>query len=233
MRRTKTVKYNRKILFRNEARNIRARSRVFFVCEIAHLSDICYHVCMISYLKGTILNKDQKSATINVNNVGYLVFLKNKDLVGLQINDLVEFFIYSYIKEDAFDLYGFVSTEEMAFFKQLLSVSGVGPRTAMSVMSLADVLDLKRAITSGNPSFLQQVSGIGKKTAERLVLELKEKFIDDLSVEGGVINTDEQVVAALVSLGYKEKEAVDMTRGLSLEGDLAEKIKQALKNLKK
>ncbi len=206
---------------------------MFFVCEIAHLSDICYHVCMISYLKGTILNKDQKSATINVNNVGYLVFLKNKDLVGLQINDLVEFFIYSYIKEDAFDLYGFVSTEEMAFFKQLLSVSGVGPRTAMSVMSLADVLDLKRAITSGNPSFLQQVSGIGKKTAERLVLELKEKFIDDLSVEGGVINTDEQVVAALVSLGYKEKEAVDMTRGLSLEGDLAEKIKQALKNLKK
>jgi Holliday junction DNA helicase RuvA len=103
----------------------------------------------------------------------------------------------------------------------------------MSVMSLAEVADLKRAITSGNPSFLQQVSGIGKKTAERLVLELKEKFIDDVSVDGSLANTDQQVISALVSLGYKEREAVDMTIGLQLEGDLSDKIKQALKNLKK
>lgn len=188
---------------------------------------------MIAYLKGSILSKDQRAVILNVNGVGYLVFLKNKDLTNLQNNEFVEFFIHSYIKEDALDLYGFINTEELAFFKQLLSVSGVGPRTAMSVMSLAEVADLKRAITSGNPSFLQQVSGIGKKTAERLVLELKEKFIDDVSVDGSLANTDQQVISALVSLGYKEREAVDMTIGLQLEGDLSDKIKQALKNLKK
>ncbi|MDQ5970483.1 MAG: holliday junction helicase RuvA, partial [Patescibacteria group bacterium] len=116
---------------------------------------------MIAYLKGSILSKDQRAVILNVNGVGYLVFLKNKDLTNLQNNEFVEFFIHSYIKEDALDLYGFINTEELAFFKQLLSVSGVGPRTAMSVMSLAEVADLKRAITSGNPSFLQQVSGIG------------------------------------------------------------------------
>ncbi len=188
---------------------------------------------MIAYLKGSILSKDQKSVIINVGGVGYLVFLKNKDLSTVQNNEFVEFFIHSYIKEDALDLYGFVNTEELAFFKQLISVSGVGPRTAMSVMSLADVQDLKRAITSGNPSFLQQVSGIGKKTAERLVLELKEKFIDDVATAGSLASTDQQVVDALVSLGYKEKEAIDMMTGLNPVGDLAEKIKQALKNIKK
>lgn len=188
---------------------------------------------MIAYLKGSVLKKDQKSAIINVNGLGYEVFLKNKDIARLQINEFVEFFVHSYIKEDALDLYGFVDQEELAFFKQLLSVSGVGPRTAMSVMSLAEVSDLKRAITSGNPSFLQQVSGIGKKTAERLVLELKEKFIDDVALDGLLINTDQQVISALVSLGYKEREAIDMTIGLKLEGDLSAKIKQALKNLKK
>ncbi|MFA6253220.1 MAG: Holliday junction branch migration protein RuvA [Patescibacteria group bacterium] len=188
---------------------------------------------MIAYLKGSVLKKDQKATIINVNGVGYEVFLKNKDIANLQINEFVEFFIHSYIKEDALDLYGFVNPEELAFFKQLLQVSGVGPRTAMSVMSLAEVLDLKRAITSGNPSFLQQVSGIGKKTAERLVVELKEKFIDEVSADGALINTDQQVISALVSLGYKEREVMDMTRGLELEGDLSDKIKQVLKNTKK
>ncbi len=185
---------------------------------------------MIAYLKGSILRKDQKSVIVNVNNVGYEVFLKNKDLSTLQTNEFVEFFVYSYIKEEALDLYGFINTEELSFFKQLLSVSGVGPRTAMSVMSLAEVQDLKKAITSGNPSFLQQVSGIGKKTAERLVLELKEKFIDEVTSDGNLLNTDQQVIVALVSLGYKEREAVDMTRDLILEGDLSAKIKQVLKN---
>lgn len=188
---------------------------------------------MISYLKGSVLSLDQRAVIINVNNVGYEVFLKNKDLASLSLNDFVEFYIFSYIKEDAFDLYGFKDREELAFFKQLLLVSGIGPRTAINIMSLADVQDLKRAITSGNPSFLQQVSGIGKKTAERLVVELKEKFINELGVDGVFSNSDQKVIDALISLGYKEREAMEMSKGLPLEGDLAEKIKLALKNIKK
>lgn len=188
---------------------------------------------MISYLKGSVISKDQKALVVNVNNVGYEVFLKNKDLASAQINDFVELSVFSYIKEDAFDLYGFKDREELGFFKQLLLVSGVGPKTALNIMSLADVQDLKRAITSGNPSFLQQVSGIGKKTAERLVVELKEKFINEISIDGVFNNSDQQVVAALVSLGYKEREALEMSRDLPIDGDLSEKIKLALKNVRK
>lgn len=188
---------------------------------------------MISYLKGSVVIRDQKSIIVNVNNVGYEVFLKNKDLNSIQINDFVELSIFSYIKEDAFDLYGFKDREELGFFKQLLLVSGIGPKTALNIMSLADVQDLKRAITSGNPSFLQQVSGIGKKTAERLVVELKEKFINEISIDGVFDNSDQQVISALMSLGYKEREALEMSRGLPSNSDLSEKIKAALKNIKK
>ena len=88
-----------------------------------------------------------------------------------------------------FDLYGFSKEEEMDFFKKVISVSGVGPKSALNILGLTSVEDLKRAIASEDPSLLQKVSGIGKKTAERLVVELKEKFIVDLSENrGGLIN---------------------------------------------
>ena len=189
---------------------------------------------MISYLKGNILEKNQRSVIVLAGNVGYEVFLSAKDWQITEKNSLVEFFIYSYIKAEAFDLYGFKNLAELEFFKKLLSVSGVGPKSAINILGLAEINELKRAITSGDPSFLQQVSGVGKKTAERIVVELKEKFIDDVATIAGTPGTDKQVVDALVSLGYKEKEAQDMVKNLSgSENDLASKIKKALQATQK
>ena len=126
------------------------------------------------------------------------------------------------------DLYGFKTLDELEFFKQLISVSGVGPKSAINVLGLAPMNQLKKAITSGDPTILQQVSGIGKKTAERLVVELKEKIITDLSDQDFSNNEDVQVKEALVSLGYREQEARAAIKDLKLEGDLAAKVKAAL-----
>ena len=166
--------------------------------------------------------------------IGYEVFLPLKQLETIKINDEKELFIYSHIKEDMFDLYGFSKEEEMDFFKKVISVSGVGPKSALNILGLTSVEDLKRAIASEDPSLLQKVSGIGKKTAERLVVELKEKFIVDLSEKIVVSNKDKQVVDGLVSLGYKESEAKEAVNSLSKEEmDLATRIKQALQVLNK
>ena len=189
---------------------------------------------MIAYLKGKISQKLTKSAIILSGDIGYEVFLSLKNLEALNIDEEKEFFIHSYIKEDAFDLYGFADFEELDFFKKLISVSGVGPKSALNVLALAEVEELKRAITSGDYDVLQQVSGIGKKTAERLVVELKEKFIVDLSEASVVTSSDRQVVNALVSLGYKQNEAQQIIKDLPKdETDLATRIKQALQLVNK
>ncbi|MDD5749419.1 MAG: Holliday junction branch migration protein RuvA [Patescibacteria group bacterium] len=186
---------------------------------------------MIAYLKGKIIKKSQRSVIVFTGGLGYEVFLSLKELEKTNIDQESEYFIYSHVKEDAFDLYGFEKYKELDFFKKLISVSGVGPRSAINVLALADIEDLKRAISSGQSDLLQQVAGIGKKTAERIVVELKEKFIDEISSSLEELVGNQQVVAALVSLGYKPSEAADLAKGLSSDGDLASRIKEALKRV--
>ena len=190
---------------------------------------------MIAYLKGKVFLKINKSIILLVNNdsLGYQVFLSQLDLDKLELKQEVEFFIFSSIKEDAFDLYGFCDIEAWDLFKNLISVSGVGPKSAINILGLAKIEELKQAIVSGDPSILQQVSGIGKKTAERLVVELKEKISSDANILLKLDNQDEQLVQALVSLGYKEREVKDMLKGLELTGDLSDKIRQVLQTAKK
>ncbi len=184
---------------------------------------------MIAYLQGKILEKDSKSVILLADNIGYRVYLSRFELEQCQKDQTAKYFIHAYIKEDLFDLYGFKNLVELDFFKKLISVSGVGPKSALNVFALAPVDELKRAITSGDAGLLQQVSGIGKKTAERLVVDLKEKFIVDLSEMTAPQSSDQQVVEALISLGYKQSEAQNVLRELSAEGDLATRIKEALK----
>ncbi|MCB9803077.1 Holliday junction branch migration protein RuvA [Candidatus Nomurabacteria bacterium] len=189
---------------------------------------------MIAYLEGLVFKKNNKNLILLVNNIGYLVSLSVKDLEVLKLEQKLSLFIHTHVKEDALDLYGFLKQEQLEFFQQLISVSGVGPKSALNIISLASLEDLKKAITSGDPSILQQVSGIGKKTAERLVVELKEKIITDLSVgfEQKLIG-DQQLIEALLSLGYKEREIREALNIIKPEGELGEKVKQTLKFLAK
>lgn len=189
---------------------------------------------MIAYLQGRVFRKNNKNIILLVGQVGYEVFLNKKDLDALRIEQETELFIYTHVKEDILCLYGFLEAEQLEFFQQLISVSGVGPKSASNIVSLAPLNDLKKAITSGDPSILQQVAGIGKKTAERLVVELKEKIISNLN-EGPINNLvgDQQLISALLSLGYKEKEIREAMQASVLDGDLGNKVKIILKFLAK
>lgn len=188
---------------------------------------------MISFLQGKILLKNEKDIILMVNQIGYRVSLSPIFLEQLKEEQELKLFIHTHVKEDLLDLYGFKTIEELDFFKQLISVSGVGPKSAVNILGLAKLDDLKKAITSGDPSILRQVSGIGKKTAERLVVELKEKIITDISEEFVFNKDDKQVVEALVSLGYKEKDVRDLIKDLEFEGDLASRVKTALQSMNK
>lgn len=188
---------------------------------------------MIAYLHGKILNKTSRVVVLLTNQVGYRIFLTPNYLEQLHVGEEVELFIHTHVKEDALDLYGFKNQEESDFFQQLISVSGVGPKSAINILGLASLGELKKAITSGDPGILQRVSGIGKKTAERLVVELKEKIISNLSEQINLDGDDAHVVEALISLGYKERDVRELIKNLKLDGDLATRVRVALQAVNK
>lgn len=191
---------------------------------------------MISYLKGKVSYKLKGKVIIEVNNIGYSVFVSEGFFNDLKIDTEVQIFTFQNVKEDALDLYGFKTLEELEFFELLISISGVGPKSALSVLAVAQLSDIKESIVRGDSGLLTKVSGIGKKIAERVVLELKDKLLKiggtyDLSITAN-FSADE--IDALMALGYSVTEARDALNQVGQEiQDSAERIRQALKKLSK
>ncbi|MBT4917205.1 Holliday junction branch migration protein RuvA, partial [Candidatus Peregrinibacteria bacterium] len=127
---------------------------------------------MIAYLQGKIRNKSDKSIIIDTGNIGYYVTVTKELSSNIEDKEEIELFIHSYIKEDAFDLYGFNTESQLNFFRQLLKISGVGPKVAMEILS-APTDKIKLAIINDDEAFICKVPGIGKKTAKRIIIELK------------------------------------------------------------
>jgi holliday junction DNA helicase RuvA len=146
-----------------------------------------------------------------------------------------KFFTHLYVREDIFDLYGFKTSEELAFFEMLISVSGIGPKSALSILDIAPLDELSAAIKEGRPDLLTRASGVGRKTAERVIVELKTKV--QSSKSGLVIEkmeTDADVIEALVSLGYRRDEArVAITKIDSSISGTEDRLKASLKVLAK
>ncbi|MEK7583608.1 MAG: Holliday junction branch migration protein RuvA [Patescibacteria group bacterium] len=192
---------------------------------------------MISYLRGTVLAQKERYIILVVERaVGYRVHVTAQFLEHVQTNDDIELFIHTHVREDLLELYGFSTMEELEFFDQLNTVSGVGPKSALGVMSVAPLTDVKKAIIHGDPALLQKVSSIGKKTAERIIVELKEKITVTGSDEKGGMSITEnvQLFEALSSLGYKDSEIRSAIRRIPAEAkELQDKIKEALKVLSK
>jgi len=132
---------------------------------------------MISYLKGNIIYKNNNYLILDVVGVGYSIYLSEKLLQEVKINSAATFYIHQHVREDALDLYGFKNVEDLELFGMLLSVSGIGPKSALGVLSVASSQEVIQSIARGDSVLLTKVSGIGQKTAERLVLELKSKII--------------------------------------------------------
>ncbi len=189
---------------------------------------------MISCLKGKISYKLKNSIIIEINNIGYSVFVSENFFSELKIGQELEVFTHQYVREEALDLYGFKTLEELEFFELLVSISGIGPKSALSVLAVAKLSDIKESIVRGDSHLLTKVSGIGKKIAERVVLELKDKLFKmggdyDLS-GGGEFSADE--IDALMSLGYSAMEAREALNKIDKDiTDTGQKIKEALKKL--
>jgi Holliday junction DNA helicase RuvA len=187
---------------------------------------------MIGQLTGKVTHSDDRSIILDVNGVGYKLFASTDTLSkSKDEKSTITFWTHLVVREDVLDLYGFLSKNELDFFDLLISVSGVGPRGALSILSLAQPDTLKKAISSNNTSYLTQVSGIGRKIAEKIVLELRDKVG---AIEGEIGNLDEEAEAimAMESLGYSTREAREALRQIPADiTDTGDKIKIALKNL--
>ncbi len=188
-----------------------------------------YNTSMIGYLKGTVLHHDTKSVILDVGGVGY----KIHTYIGILESDggsPVSFWTYLAVRENALDLYGFQTKQEIEFFELLLTISGIGPKSAMGILSVANISTLRKAIISGDTSHLTKISGIGKKVAEKIVLELKDKVGSGGDFEMSTESDDIDALEALKSLGYSERDAREALK--KAEGSSTEqKVRSALKKL--
>lgn len=193
---------------------------------------------MIAYLKGQVIAKSSNYFILETGGVGYQVYSGENFLAEIHKNNTLEVYIHHHVREDQDDLYGFRNLEELELFELLISVSGVGPKSALAVISLASSQDIKEAIIRGDAGLLTKVSGIGKKTAERLVLELKNKVARSINGEvlngGALSSASGDEIDALMSLGYSLPEAREALNGVEPSiTDSGARVKAALKRLAK
>ncbi len=192
---------------------------------------------MIGRLSGTLLEKNPPQILLDVQGVGYEVDVPMSTFYNLPaLHEQVVLHTQLIVREDAHLLFGFLTQDEREVFRQLLKISGVGPRLALSVLSGLGLGDLAAAVANKDASRLTRIPGVGKKTAERLLLELQGKFaVSDASVASGstMVGAGNDIINALLALGYSEKEADWAAKQLSKEAGVSDGIRQALKLLSK
>ena len=189
---------------------------------------------MIGRLTGLLADKSPPQVLIDVNGVGYEVDVPMSSFYNLPgLGERVTLLTHFVVREDAQLLFGFLTAPERAVFRQLIKISGIGPRMALGLLSGLSVAELTQAVAQQQAGRLVKVPGIGKKTAERLLLELKGKLGPDLALPGGPIVSDAQadIVQALVALGYSERDAAAALKALPADVGVSDGIKLALKAL--
>lgn len=191
---------------------------------------------MIAHIKGIIAEKFNNSAIVDVNGVGYEIALSALDFEDANLNDEKKFYTYHKISENAEELYGFSSLAAKKIFELLISVNGVGPKAAIAIMSLASPEEVRNAIANGDAAFISKASGVGKKSAERVIVDLRDKVglpskYGAADIVGAVkIDESDEALDALMALGFPLKEATDALAKVDASLPTEERIKQALKN---
>jgi Holliday junction DNA helicase RuvA len=188
---------------------------------------------MIAKIEGKIVHIDEKFVIVDVSGIGYKLFITTESFISLIINDKASFWVHTAVRENSIDLYGFKSIEEMSFFELLLDVSGIGPRSALSILSIAPIETLKRAIAMGDTVYLNKVSGIGRKTAEKIIIELRDKLHSYKNDEApGLLRDESDIIEALKSLGYSQNQAREALKKVpSTTQGTNDRIKEALRLL--
>lgn len=185
---------------------------------------------MIGSIKGKIILKTDKFLVVETGGVGYKVNVSPDTLAKLKkIGEEVLFWTHTHVREDILDLYGFLDRQELEFFEMLINVSGIGPKGALSILGIASIETLKKAIATSDTAYLTKISGIGRKTAEKIVIELRDKVGEEK--EGASLQGELDALEALKSLGYSQNEARDALKKVNSELDTNKKIREALKIL--
>lgn len=191
---------------------------------------------MIGFLKGIIELLDRPYVLIDVNGVGYRVLVSESVLAKLTKGDKIKLFTYTYVREDALELFGFWEIEDLKLFESLISVSGIGPKTALNIFSVGARSEIVNAIVRGDATFFTSVPRLGTKNAQRIIVDLRNKMGDGkiLDLSGKDLIENVEVVEALKGFGFSAAEAQKVIREIDTAGlTLDEKIKAALKSLGK
>lgn len=193
-----------------------------------------FTVSMIALLEGKIAGIKGNAVILMVSGVGYQVNVSTYTLGKVAGQEQVLFHIHTHVREDMLALYGFLNEEDLTMFELLISISGIGPRVALSILSIADVRTIRTAIVNKDPSILTRVSGVGKRTAERVIIELQNK-VDAVGAEDQESALSGQdAIEALTSLGYSVSEAREALKLVPSDiKDVSTRVRQALRNLGK
>ncbi|MEN9561469.1 MAG: hypothetical protein RIQ56_742 [Candidatus Parcubacteria bacterium] len=187
---------------------------------------------MIGHISGSVLVVRSTYVLVQVQGIGYKIFLTKENLATMKQGGSAALWTHHVVREDVEDLYGFATEEELRFFELLLTVSGIGPKSALGILDIASVETLRQAIGTGRSEYLTKVSGIGKKTAEKIVLELRDKIGAVSLSDSAPIKGDEEALEALKALGYTPQEARDALRKVSTEYETSKaRLREALKVL--
>jgi Holliday junction DNA helicase RuvA len=190
---------------------------------------------MIATLSGKISEHLDDVVILNVNGVGYSLWVPQEDWAHLTIGSEVKMHIYEHIREQSYDLFGFMSLNTKKLFELLLSVNGVGPKMALAILSVGSIQEVRQAVAEGNVKYLQAASGVGKKVAERVVIDLKDKVGFEPNPDATTFLTSpatnrfDEAQEALVALGFSAQDAAYALDGIDKKLPLEERVKQALK----
>lgn len=191
---------------------------------------------MIAHVKGIIAEKFNTSVIVDVNGVGYEIALSALDFEDANLNDEKKFYTYHKVSENVEELYGFSSLAAKKIFELLISVNGIGPKAAISIMSLAAPEEVRNAIANGDVKFISKAAGVGKKSAERVIVDLRDKVglpskYGATEVIGAAkIDESDEALDALMALGFPLKEATDVLSKVDASLPVEERVRQALKN---
>lgn len=195
----------------------------------------CYTIAMIATLRGVVAEVSTTEVVLECGGVGYGLLMTGTDIGILQSGQEAHVYIYEHIKEDAHNLYGFLSRDTKGLFKQLLTVKNVGPKGAMAILDIDQVPGVRQAIAEGDIKKLQSAKGVGKRAAEQIVVELRDKVgivasdqADSIVSRGGV-RQDDDALLGLVALGFSDADALEALADIDRDLPSEDRIKQALK----
>lgn len=191
---------------------------------------------MIAHVRGKISEKFNGSIIIDVNGLGYELFVSVVDFDLVNLGESVKFYTYHHVREQSEELFGFSTLSAKKIFEMLISVQGVGPKAALAILSLGNVETVRNAIANSNAGFIQKASGVGKKTADRVVVDLHDKVVLPTKYENGneiiennQLNSSDEAVEALMALGYTLADASEALKNIDTDLSTAERVTKALR----